>query len=153
MPVAWCHGRGLYRVTRYIIRRTCTRNRSDIAQPTTHAYSNESRWFSSHALEDSCYTHRDFARLMHSCTYPSRDSESVNTAGHGAATRHYWNHRVFPPSCRRSLHSFIFFPQPFIVFFSFFVRLRHVSHAVARARKFLISTGVHCPEIKMRPLR
>ncbi|KAL0115961.1 hypothetical protein PUN28_011082 [Cardiocondyla obscurior] len=31
-----------------------------------------SRWFSSHAFEDSCYTHRDFARLMHSCTYPSK---------------------------------------------------------------------------------
>lgn len=109
---------GLYRATRYTIRRTCTRNRSDIAQPTTHAYSNESRWFSSHALEDSCYTHRDFARLMHSCTYPSRDSESVNTAGHGAATQHYWNHRVFPPSCRRSLY-FIFFPQLFIILLFF----------------------------------
>lgn len=142
------------RATRYIIRtsRTCARNRLDIAQLTTHAYSNESRWFSSHALEDSCYTHRDFARLMHSCTYPSA---RFRIGKHGRAR--CGDATLLKSPCILSLLSLrvlFFFLLTTLVVLLFFVRLRHVSHAVARARKFLISpTRAHCPEIKMRPLR
>lgn len=89
----------------------------------THAYSNEraSRWFSSRAFEDSCYTRRDFTRLMHSYTYPSR---RFRIGKHGRAWRDIIGTMesgcVF--SCRCSLHSFcLLFVQ--LCLFLFFARI------------------------------
>lgn len=72
-----CHDRGFatHGATRYTIVILVQRNHSRILrdrQACIFKRTEPSVDFHHAHFEDSCYTRRDFTRLMHSCTYPSR---------------------------------------------------------------------------------